>query len=219
MKLLEKAALVCAATLLPVAAQATTVVSSTTYGLNTPPAGAGAYVTFDGAGGGLAGFTLSGSGYVVQTGNNGNGAAPADGPTNASDDATNYLSTFGGTASLLGGTAYRSVSLYWGSIDQYNWLDLLDAAGNTIGTVTYADIGAGANGDQLSGNTNRRVSIGTDFDFYGVGVRSTSAAFEVDNIKFLSSVPEPTTWAMMIGGFGFVGGAMRRRTARSLAAA
>lgn len=26
-----------------------------------------------------------------------------------------------------------------------------------------------------------------------------------------SSVPEPTTWAMMIGGFGIVGGAMRRR--------
>jgi hypothetical protein len=24
-------------------------------------------------------------------------------------------------------------------------------------------------------------------------------------------VPEPTTWAMMIGGIGMVGGAMRRR--------
>ncbi|ODU21332.1 MAG: hypothetical protein ABS87_07160 [Sphingomonas sp. SCN 67-18] len=27
---------------------------------------------------------------------------------------------------------------------------------------------------------------------------------------FLSAVPEPATWAMMIGGFGLVGGAMRR---------
>lgn len=27
----------------------------------------------------------------------------------------------------------------------------------------------------------------------------------------IASVPEPTTWAMMIGGFGVVGGAMRRR--------
>nr|WP_084192404.1 PEPxxWA-CTERM sorting domain-containing protein [Parasphingorhabdus marina] len=25
------------------------------------------------------------------------------------------------------------------------------------------------------------------------------------------AVPEPATWAMMIGGFGLVGGAMRRR--------
>ncbi|MCP6473655.1 PEPxxWA-CTERM sorting domain-containing protein, partial [Klebsiella pneumoniae] len=24
-------------------------------------------------------------------------------------------------------------------------------------------------------------------------------------------IPEPTTWAMMIGGFGLVGGALRRR--------
>jgi hypothetical protein len=28
---------------------------------------------------------------------------------------------------------------------------------------------------------------------------------------FNSAVPEPSTWAMMIGGFGIVGGAMRRR--------
>lgn len=31
----------------------------------------------------------------------------------------------------------------------------------------------------------------------------------------LASVPEPTTWAMMIIGFGFIGGAMRRRTCRT----
>jgi hypothetical protein len=29
-----------------------------------------------------------------------------------------------------------------------------------------------------------------------------------------AAVPEPATWAMMIGGFGLVGGAMRRRPAR-----
>ncbi|MBA2918719.1 PEPxxWA-CTERM sorting domain-containing protein [Sphingomonas sp. MAH-20] len=31
-------------------------------------------------------------------------------------------------------------------------------------------------------------------------------------------VPEPATWAMLIGGFGVVGGAARRRTARVVAA-
>ena len=36
------------------------------------------------------------------------------------------------------------------------------------------------------------------------------AYFALDNIS-LSAVPEPATWAMMIGGFGMVGGAMRRR--------
>jgi len=27
----------------------------------------------------------------------------------------------------------------------------------------------------------------------------------------ISGVPEPTSWALMLGGFGLVGGAMRRR--------
>jgi PEP-CTERM motif len=31
---------------------------------------------------------------------------------------------------------------------------------------------------------------------------------------FFGAIPEPETWAMMIMGFGFVGGAMRRRTAK-----
>ena len=30
----------------------------------------------------------------------------------------------------------------------------------------------------------------------------------------VSAIPEPATWAMMIGGFGMVGGAMRRRKAQ-----
>ena len=33
---------------------------------------------------------------------------------------------------------------------------------------------------------------------------------------FENAVPEPATWAMMIGGFGLVGGAMRRRTHRTV---
>ena len=29
----------------------------------------------------------------------------------------------------------------------------------------------------------------------------------------IPGVPEPTTWSLLIGGFGLVGGAMRRRSA------
>ncbi len=34
----------------------------------------------------------------------------------------------------------------------------------------------------------------------------------------VGAVPEPSTWAMMIAGFGLIGGAMRRRTGRVVAA-
>lgn len=54
----------------------------------------------------------------------------------------------------------------------------------------------------------------TSFTITGAG--STLGASTVfDNIRFGSAVsaavPEPATWAMMIGGFGMVGGAMRYR--------
>ena len=32
----------------------------------------------------------------------------------------------------------------------------------------------------------------------------------LDNVKLTAAVPEPASWAMMIGGFGMVGGALRR---------
>ena len=38
--------------------------------------------------------------------------------------------------------------------------------------------------------------------------------FQVNGNILAAAVPEPTTWAMMIGGFGLVGGAMRRRAAK-----
>lgn len=48
------------------------------------------------------------------------------------------------------------------------------------------------------------------FEFRGLGV--TAADFAIDRVYALAAaVPEPATWAMMIGGFGMIGGAMRRR--------
>ena len=39
-----------------------------------------------------------------------------------------------------------------------------------------------------------------------------AAAFSLDAAPSAGAVPEPATWAMMIIGFGGVGGAMRRRS-------
>ncbi len=195
---------------LPVAANAAILVSSSNYGL-AAPAGPGVLIDFDSP---LpAGFNpITGSGYGIFNGDAiGQAAAPADGPTDASDDTTDYLGVFNGSATLLGNVGYSNVSLYWGSIDTYNALDLLDSGGVVFGTVNAALIGSGGNGNQLAGNTNRRVDISSTAPIFGLRFRSTQAAFEADNVKFFNAVPEPTTWAMMIVGFGFVGSAMRRR--------
>lgn len=49
-------------------------------------------------------------------------------------------------------------------------------------------------------------------------IRSADARIDLDNLRFntapATAVPEPASWALMIGGFGIAGGAMRRRSAR-----
>ena len=113
----------------------------------------------------------------------------------------------------------RSLSLYWGSIDEYNTLEFLDGA-----TVIYTITGGmlpPADGNQSDGSTNRRVNL--DFGFGGqslTGLRftSTGKAFEFDDIA-IGGVPEPQTWAMLIIGFGLVGITARRRNRTSVVAA
>jgi hypothetical protein len=57
----------------------------------------------------------------------------------------------------------------------------------------------------------------TSFTITGATTDPTASTI-VDNLRFGSAaaaaVPEPATWAMMISGFGLVGGAMRRRASK-----
>jgi len=197
-------------------AGATVTVSATPYDL-AAPAGPGTLIDFDHS---LpTDFTLTGSGYLIQSGDNGLGAAPAAGPSDATDDQTAYLSVYDGWAKLMGGTGFHSMSFFWGSMDNYNSLDLLDASGNVFKTLLPSDIPAGGNGDQLGSLTNQRVTITSTDAIYGVQLRSTTPAFEADNFFFsghsggsevhVGDVPEPASWAMMLLGFGAVGGAVR----------
>ena len=111
----------------------------------------------------------------------------------------------------------QSISFYWGSIDAYNRLEVLDQFGNVI-----LDIGGAflppSNGNQSLGSTNRRVFItaGANERISGLRLTSTGVAFEFDD--FASNVPEPSSWAMLIAGFGLVGAAARRRRMTSVTA-
>ncbi|MFZ4688417.1 MAG: PEPxxWA-CTERM sorting domain-containing protein [Polymorphobacter sp.] len=124
----------------------------------------------------------------------------------------------------------RSLSVYVGSVDTYNYIDVLDNNLNTLTTITGTDL-PGNNGDQGAAITNRRLYINflPSEQVGGLRFRSTGVAFEFDTIGASSAifntggnptppilppatgVPEPTTWAMLLAGFGMVGFAARRR--------
>lgn len=114
-----------------------------------------------------------------------------------------------------------SVSFYWGSIDNYNSVDLGLSDGTTF---HYNGIQLPpADGNQGAGATNRRVffDAGTGPFIQSITFNSSGIAFELDDVygKLASdsnpggggTVPEPASWALMIAGFGMIGVASRRR--------
>ena len=108
----------------------------------------------------------------------------------------------------------RYVSFIWGSVDSYNTLEVLGVGGSVLKTIVGSDIFVPADGNQTSPNTNPLVTLAFTGDTYGkvTGLRfaSTQNAFEIDNLAV--GVPEPASWALMLGGFGLVGAAIRRRS-------
>jgi hypothetical protein len=118
-----------------------------------------------------------------------------------------------------------SISFYWGSIDSYNFVDVLGAGGATIFSISGSMLPP-SNGNQGLPSTNRRVNFVADAGevITGLRLRSTGVAFEFDNFAASpvfdpggGAVPEPATWAMLMAGFGLVGVTARRRR-RSVAA-
>ena len=130
----------------------------------------------------------------------------------------------------------ETVSVYWGSIDSYNTLEILNKRGGLIGSITGSQLPA-ANGDQGASITNRRVfiSLARSDHFGALRFLSSGVAFEYDNIgagpavfnapnggvfdvtpsvlsgRGSSAVPEPAVWALMLTGLGLAGAALRRR--------
>jgi hypothetical protein len=166
---------------------------------------AGTVIDFNGA---LpSGFTLTGSSYQLATGN-----TPFISATPGFSDGSRYLSVqAGGLATLQSTAGYLSVSVFVGSIDSFNTVQVLNTLGTVIGTFTGADFTATANGDQSLPSTNRRVTFFANAaeSIGGLRFLTSGNSFEVDNVVF--AVPEPATWLLMIVGFALVGQSMRVR--------
>lgn len=191
-------------------ALAVTVISNTPGAPDPgPPPGLTTVVTFDapsapGISNSTTGSVFTGTGSV-----SGQYAAPAGTPVGGKYQAVQG----GATSTFTFASPLGKFSLYWGSIDTYNTLEFLNAANTVVGSFTGASFPPAA-GNQVLANSNRRITFG----FTGaeavtkVRFKSGSNAFEYDTLA-IAGIPEPTTWAMMILGFGLIGGAMRSRKA------
>jgi hypothetical protein len=171
----------------------------------------------------LAGFTnladsagVSGSGFDIHVGSDGNGADPAVGGT-----GDPYLSVLGGGTANFTFGGLTQLGFDYGSADLYNQLLLIFSNGPNESYNGSALINGGiANGDQIAPATNGRITITADGGRSIVGMQLTSSAnsFEIDNLGTIRAVPEPATWAMMLIGFGGIGYAMRRRPSPKVSA-
>lgn len=89
--------------------------------------------------------------------------------------------------------------------------------GSTEVGIAGGDSGGGAfiNG-QIASVNSYSLSFGQGFGDFKAGLQSSWGEMNgfvptFIHADFINGVPEPGTWAMMILGFGFVGGALRRR--------
>ncbi|OAN58106.1 hypothetical protein A7X12_06220 [Sphingomonas sp. TDK1] len=131
--------------------------------------------------------------------------------------------SFGGTK----GTSFDALTFNVGAVDLaagHRYVAFLTTAGvDQPGNASFAwmptagSLGsdAYAGGDFVYTNGTLAQTLGRNWDdsagAYG------DVQFKADfSVGATSGVPEPAAWAMMIGGFGLAGGALRRRRARTL---
>ena len=210
MSIVKKAAL--AATVVGGFAAISAPASAATFafapGGSSPSTGFTVVNTFDSAEG------LTGANFLIKTPPSDSEGAP---PANSSPAGTSYLSVLGdGFATYVFTNRVSSFQFDWGSIDDFNTLIFVSNLGGEV-VVPGTDFTTPANGNQILPGTNGLFTVTGDAGetFSQVTFLSSVNSFEVDNLAVSGIVPEPATWAMMIGGFGFVGSAMRRRRART----
>jgi hypothetical protein len=135
---------------------------------------------------------------------------------------TTYMTVFsGGTETATWTTPQTSLSLYWGSMDgnASNTNSIMITAGSfTLTPAILATMFPGmvdVNGNQTDPFGNQLVRITGLTPFTTATFSSTGNSFEFT----LATVPEPSTWAMMVLGFAGLGYAAFRRNLRGRALA
>ena len=193
---------------LATSAQALTITSAP---LDVAPA-AGEKIVYDFNGGApAAGFSYTG-GTIFTSSVAGVAAAPAG-------DTTPFLAIKGGeSATFTFAKELKSFSIYIGSVDAYNSLRFT-GTGYDSGVLSASALPGSANGNQTSGDTNRRYffSFGPNESVRTLVLASTNNSFELDNIA-VAGIPELSSWMLFLTGFGMIGFARRRKMMGATAA-
>ena len=105
----------------------------------------------------------------------------------------------------------------WGSPDTYNYVSFYDG-NQLLGSFNGSAIKVPANGDQTYARYFNAFA-GASEVITRVTFTSATNAFETDNHAFISAVPEPESYAMLLAGLGMLGFATRRRKQKEAAPA
>jgi hypothetical protein len=198
------AAAVAVATLAGAASASATIVYDFMPGASSAGAGYTVINTFDDATG------IVGSNFQIKVPPaDGNGAPPA----NSNPSGTPYLSVLGGgSATITFAAPVTSFQFDWGSIDYYNTLRVFTTGGTSKAFTPGYNFTNTADGNQVLPGTNGLFTVrGTAGEtFTSFMLTSDANSFEIDNLA-IPGVPEPTTWGLMIMGFGGIGAMLRRR--------
>lgn len=119
----------------------------------------------------------------------------------------------GGSATLNLGAGTKGVSFLWGSVDTYNSVQINTTAGSQ--TFTNSSLGLTADQDWYKASYVNFMVSSPATSITSINFLSTGTAFEVANVKTVTAVPEPGTYAMLLCGLAGVGFASRRRRAAS----
>jgi hypothetical protein len=181
---------------------------------NAPQVAGGSEATFDSVANGSyasvteAGVTVSGLGGNVAVENsyagqyNGRGAEYI---SNQQGNTPGILFTFS--------SAVSAFTFNWGAADHGNWsLEVFSGSaslGSSAVTPTWYSNAGDYIGWQAAGITSARLTSTGGYDYVFVD--------NVTSLGGVGGVPEPATWALMIGGFGLAGSALRRRRGAAIA--